>query len=107
MKQTIAYGVYFLIAGAVTYFVEFFLFLMISSILFSAADAPPGDISDSGKLLLSVGMPVIYAFILFALYYLYSAILKNFKIHLILSVGVLFHIMIAIYLIWNVVPYAF
>ncbi|MER2129133.1 hypothetical protein [Solibacillus sp.] len=107
MKQTIAYGAYFLIAATVTYFVEFFLFLMISGILFDAADAPPGDISDEGKLLLSVGMPVIYTFVLFALYYLYSNILKSFKIHLMLSVGVLFHIMIAIYLIWNAVPDAF
>ncbi|MBD8035861.1 hypothetical protein H9635_03845 [Solibacillus sp. A46] len=107
MKQTIAYGAYFLIAATVTYFVDFFLFFLISGILFDAADAPPGDISDNGKLLLSVGMPVIYAFILFALYYLYSNILKSFNIHLMLSVGVLFHIMVALYLIWNAVPYAF
>ena len=107
MKQTIAYGTYFIISATVTYVVEFFLFYMISGILFYAADAPPGDISDNGKLLLSVGMPVIYAFVLFALYYLYINILKSFKIHLMLSVGVLFHIMIAIYLIWNAVPYAF
>lgn len=107
MKQTIAYGAYFLISATVTYVFNFFSLYIISGILFYAADAPPGDISDNGKLLLSVGMPVIYAFILFALYYLYSTILKSFKIHLILSVGVLFHIMIAIYLIWNAVPYAF
>lgn len=80
---------------------------MISGILFDAADAPPGDISDEGKLLFSVGMPVVYAFVIFSLYYLYSNILKSFEIHLKLSIGVLFHIIIAIYLIWNVVPDAF
>ena len=107
MKQTIAYGAYFLIVTTVTYFVGIFSSYMIMAILFDAAGATPGDLSDEGKLLLSVGMPVIYAFILFALYYLYCNILKSFKIHLTLSVGVLFHIMIAIYLIWNAVPYAF
>ncbi|MCM3711100.1 hypothetical protein [Sporosarcina luteola] len=104
MKQTLAYGVYFLIVAAITYFVEFFLSFMISGILFHAADAPPGDISDTGKLLFSVGMPVGYTFIL---YYLYRQIFKSFNIHLMLSVGVLFHIIIAIYLIWNIVPDAF
>ncbi|ATP40391.1 hypothetical protein CSE16_10210 [Solibacillus sp. R5-41] len=107
MKQTIAYGAYFLIVATVTYFVEIFLSFMIMGILFDAADAPPGDVSDKGKLLFSVGMPVVYAFVLFALYYQYNAILKSFKNHLMLSVGVLFHILIAIYLIWNVVPDAF
>ena len=57
MKQAIAYSAYFLIVATVTYFVEFFLFFMISGILFNAADAPPGDISDEGKLMLSVGIP--------------------------------------------------
>ncbi|PID15300.1 hypothetical protein CSV63_09045 [Sporosarcina sp. P34] len=107
MKQPIAYGAYFLMAAIVTYCVEFFLTYMISGILFYAADAPPGDISDTGKLLFSVGIPVVYAFVLFGLYYLYSNILKGFNIHLRLSVGVLLHIIIAIYLIWNIVPYAF
>lgn len=107
MKQIIAYIAYFLIAASVTYFVEFFLSIIISGILFYAADEPPGDISDQGKLLYSVGMPVIYSFILFAIYYLYSEILKNFTIHLTLSIGVLFHVIMAIYLVWNLVPIAF
>ena len=107
MKQTIAYSTFFLIAVTVTYFVEFLLSIMIGGILFHAADAPPGDISDEGKLLFSVGMPVVYAFVLFALYYLYTEILKSFNIQLMLSVGVLFHIFIAVYLIWNVVSDAF
>lgn len=97
MKQIIAYLAYFLIAASVTYFVEFFLSIMISGILFYAADEPPGDISDQGKLLYS----------LFAIYYLYSEILKNFTIHLTLSIGVLFHVIMAIYLIWNLVPITF
>ena len=107
MKQTIAYGAYFLIVATVTYFVEFFLSYMIGGILFYAADAPPGDISDTGKLLFSVGIPVGYAFVLFGLYYLYSQIIKSFNIHLMLSIGVLFHIIIALYLIWNIIPNAF
>ena len=107
MKQKIAYSAYFLIVVTVTYFVELFLSFMIMSILFSAADAPPGDISETGKLLYSVGMPVVYAFVLLGLYYLYSDILKSFSIHLMLSIGVIFHIIIAIFLIWNVVPDAF
>lgn len=107
MKQTIAYGVYFLIVAIVTYCIEFFLSYMISGILFHAADAPPGDISETGKLLFSVGIPVGYAFVLFGLYYFYREILKSFRIHLMLSVGGLFHIIIAIYLIWNIVPDAF
>ena len=48
MKQAIAYGAYFLIAATVTYFVELFFFIKISGILFYAADAPPGDISETG-----------------------------------------------------------
>lgn len=107
MKQTIAYGAYFLIAATVTYFVELFLFIMISGTLFYAADAPPGDISETGKLLFSVGMPVVYAFVLFEIYYLYSRVIKKFGINLMLSIGVLFHIIIAIYLIWKMVPVAF
>ncbi|MCG7333806.1 hypothetical protein MHZ95_00790 [Sporosarcina sp. ACRSM] len=107
MSKMIAYGAYFLIAAIVTYCVEFFLSYMISGILFYAADAPPGDISDTSKLLYSVGMPVIYAFVLFGLYYFYREILKSFSIHLMLSVGVLFHIIIAIYLIWSIIPDAF
>lgn len=107
MKQTLAYGAYFLTVATFTYFVEIILSFMISGILFHAADAPPGDISDEGKLLFSVGVPVVYAFVLFALYYFYNARLKYFKIHLLLSNGILFHILIAIYLIWNVVPDAF
>ena len=107
MKQTFAFGAYCLIAVAATYFVEILLSLNIAGILFHAADAPPGDITDRGKLLYSVGIPVVYASVLFTLYYLYSEFLKNFNIHLIRSVGVLFHIMVAIYLVWNVVPDAF
>ncbi|MEG0471623.1 MAG: hypothetical protein RR588_04740 [Solibacillus sp.] len=107
MKQTIASGSYILIVSPVTYFVEIFLTLIIWGILFSAADAPPGDISETGKLLFSVGAPVVYAFVLFALYYLLCKILKNFEIHTKLSIGVLFHIAIAIYLIWNLVPDTF
>ncbi len=107
MKQTIAYSAYFIIVATVTYFVKFFLIFMISGILFYAADAPPGDISDTSKLLFSVGIPVGYAFVLFGFYYLYYGIMENFKIHLMLSLGVLFHVIIAIYLIWNLVPYAF
>ncbi|KPN95007.1 hypothetical protein [Lysinibacillus sp. ZYM-1] len=107
MKKTIAYGAYFLIVATVTYFVEIFLSFMISGILFYAADAPPGDITNTGKLLYSVGMPVGYAFILFGLYYLYLQIIKGFNIHLKLSFGVIFHMMIAIYLIWNIAPYVF
>lgn len=107
MKQTIAYGAYFLIVAIVTYFVELFLSLMIMGILFSAADAPPGDISETGKLLYSVGIPVVYSFVLLGLYYLYREILKNFSINLMPSIGVIFHVIISIYLIWNVVPDAF
>ncbi len=107
MKQTIAYGAYFLFVATVTYFIELFLSLMIMGILFSAADAPPGDISETSKLLYSVGMPIVYAFFLFGIYYLYTDILKSFSTHLMLGVGILFHIIIAIYLIWNIVPDAF
>lgn len=107
MKQTIAYATYFSIAVGVTYIVEFLLSFLIIGILFDAADAPPGDILEGDKLVLSIGLPVIFAFTLFALYYLYCRILKSFNIHLKLSVGVLNHIIIAIYLIWNVVPDAF
>lgn len=107
MKQTIAYSSYFLIVAAVTYFLELLLSIFIMGILFSAADAPPGDISETAKLVYSVGMPVAYASVLFGLYYLYTDILKSFSTHLRLGVGVLFHITIAIYLIWNVVPDAF
>jgi len=52
-------------------------------------------------------MPVVYAFVLLGLYYLYIDILKSFSIHLMLSIGIIFHIIIAIYLIWNMVPDAF
>lgn len=107
MKQTIAYVTYFVTVATITYFVEFILIYMISGILFYAADAPPGDISDSSKLLYSVGIPVIYAFILYWLYFFYSLIMKSFNIHINLNIGILFHIIIAIYLIWNIVPYAF
>ena len=107
MKLSLSYGAYFLIAATVTYVVEFISSFMISGILFNAADAPPGDLSDTGKLLLSVGMPAIIAVVLFAFYYVYSTFLKLFEIHLMLSVGVIFHIMIAIYLIWHAVPDAF
>ncbi len=107
MKKMIAYGVYFLVVATVTYFVGIFLSYMISGILFYAADAPPGDISDRGKLLFSVGLPVGYAFVLFGVYYLFSQIVKGFNIHLMLGIGVVFHIIIAVYLIWNIVPYAF
>lgn len=84
-----------------------FLSYMINGILFYAADAPPGDISETGKLLFSVGIPAVYSFVLFGLYYLYRNILKVFNIHLRLSVGILLHTISAIYLIWNIVPYAF
>ena len=107
MKQTVAYSAYFLVTGAVTYLVGILLFFMISSVLFIAADGPPGDISDNGKLFLSVGIPVIYAAILFTLYNFYSTILNDYNIHLLKTVGVLFHILTALYLIWNAVPYAF
>ncbi len=107
MKKMIAYVAYFLTVAIVTYCVEFFLSYMISGILFYAADAPPGDISDTAKLLFSVGIPVGYAFVLFGLYYFYREILKSFSIHLLLSIGVLYHIIIAIYLIWNIIPDAF
>lgn len=107
MKQMIAYSAYFLIVASVTYFVEFFLSYMISGILFYAADAPPGDISDTSKLLFSVGIPVGYAFVLFGLYYLCSQFIKSFNIYLMPSIGVLFHIIIAIYPIWNIVPDAY
>lgn len=107
MKQTIAYGIYFLIAATVTYFVKVVLFIMISGILFYAADMPPGDISDTEKLWYSVGFPAFYAISLYLLYYLCTKIVKNYRIYLNLSFGVIFHIIIAIYLIWNTVPVAF
>jgi len=107
MKQTIAYSAYFLFVATITYFVAIFLYFMISGILFYAADSPPGDISDTSKLLFSVGMPLGYAIVLFGVYYLYSQIIKDFNIHLTLSIGVIIHIIIAIYLIWILVPLVF
>ncbi|MDN4494380.1 hypothetical protein [Ureibacillus aquaedulcis] len=106
MKQAIVPGAYFLIASIITYFVELFLSLLIGGILFTAADTPPGDISDSSKLFYSVGLPVVYGFIFFGLYYLINRIVESFSIRT-LCTGVLFHIAIVIYLIWNIVPDAF
>ncbi|MFC7686420.1 hypothetical protein [Ureibacillus sp. GCM10028918] len=106
MKQTIVLASYFLIASVLTYFVEIILSLFIGSILFTAADAPPGDISESSKLFYSVGLPVVYGFFLFGLSYFISHIVESFSIRT-MSIGVLFHIIIVIYLIWNVVPDAF
>ncbi len=106
MKGIIAQGAYFVVVAIITYFMEWLLSLMIGGILFTAADAPPGDISETGKLLYSVGVPVFYGFALYGLYFLLSYIIDSFKI-LHASIGVLFHIFITIYLIWNIVPDAF
>lgn len=107
MKHTIAYVAYFLVAAIVTNFVAFIFNYMISGILFYAADVAPGDISVTAKLIFSVVLPVVYAFVLFVFYKAYAIILESFNIQLKTMVGVLFHILIALYLIWKSVPVTF
>lgn len=111
MKQTITYGVtygaFFLIAATVTYFVKDLLYLSIAWTMFIVADGPPGFLSEESKLFYCVGVPVFYSLISYALYYVYCGILKNFKINLKLGIGIVFHIAVAVYLIWNTVPIFF
>lgn len=106
MKNFLIQVAYYIVIAIVSFFVEKFISIMIAGVLSHAADKPLGDISETAKRMYSVGIPVLYGFLLFGLYLFLSRMIESFKIRN-LTISVLFHIFVTIYLIWNLVPDAF
>lgn len=99
MKKWLSYIFYFIGVLAITYPFQWILVLLIGSIQFTAADAPPGDISLGAKILFSVGVPLFYSICLTIAFFLYRALLKQFNIELKGLIPILFNILIALLLI--------
>lgn len=86
MKKTVAYICYFISTAAAAIFVEILLSYLMMGILFTAADSSPGDLSETGKLLYSVAGPVLYASLLFVLYFVFVKVIDS-KNSLMINMG--------------------
>jgi len=82
MKKTISYAIYGLFILFLTIVTRAVVLISLGMSLFMAADAPPGDISISEKLMYSIGVPFFYYVLITALFILYKTIITKMNISL-------------------------
>ncbi|MEK4629366.1 MAG: hypothetical protein ABS944_01945 [Solibacillus sp.] len=99
MKKAVAYTTYISITIGTTYLFYWLLWMFIAGVRFTAADIPPGDISVTGKIILSTGIPLFFVICVSIFYYMYRIIFEMFHIHLHKFVPINLNIVIGIGLI--------
>lgn len=82
MRSIASYVAYLVVLSITSFFFYWFIKIWISMGRFTAADAYPGDISNTEKVFYSFVVPIVYGIILTTLSFLYRRFLLRFSVNL-------------------------
>lgn len=104
MARAILYTGFIAVVTVSSYFFQMIVGLFFVSMLFTAADSPPGDVSQLTYVIFTVGLPIFWGIGLFMAYYIAKKILESFETNISVLFGIVISTLSTIYIILCLLP---